>query len=158
MKILLSEDDPLKRDQIRSVLLHLPKPPGIVCTRSFHSTVEALLREAFDIVILDMTMPAFDSTPDDDGGRHDPYAGREVLSEMLRYGIDTPVVVVTQFDRFGSGKSALRLAELDRELAAEFARQYRGFVFWESSSESWRTALTDILQKVIAEENRCARS
>jgi CheY-like chemotaxis protein len=141
MKILLAEDDLHKREQLRAFLrLYLPSAT-VVEAKSFRSTVRALRGQPFGLVILDMSMPSYDITDDEDGGRHDPYAGREVLAEMDRYGIETPVIVVTQFDRFGSGERGTTLAELDAMLVAEFSMNYKGFAFFDAMSETWREAL-----------------
>lgn len=141
MNILLAEDDSHKGEQLRGFLKALLPTAAVSEARSFKSTVRALRRRSFDAVVLDMSMPVFDITDDEDGGRHDPYAGREVLAEMERFGVRCPVIVVTQFDRFGSAERGMTLAELDAELAAAYPANYRGYVFFDTISETWREAL-----------------
>ncbi len=141
MKILLAEDDLHKSEQIRKLTIAILPTAELFEARSFRSSVRSLRSRAFDLVLLDMSMPAFDITDDEDGGRHDPYAGREVLSEMERFRIFVPVIVITQFDRFGSGERATTLEDLDSMLRSKFPRNYSGYVFFDAMTETWRDAL-----------------
>ena len=156
MKVLLAEDDSHKGEQLRGFLKALLPGATVTEARSFRSTVRALRREAFDALLLDMSMPVFDITDDEAGGRHDPYAGREVLAEMDRFGVKCPVIVVTQFDRFGSAERGTTLAELDAELVQAYPANYCGYVFFDTISETWREALRARLLDagIPAEETR----
>ena len=67
-----------------------------------------------------------------------------------RRGIITPVIVVTQFDKFGdSGESKTR-EELDRELAEAHPKNYRGMVYYNSALEGWKDELTNAIEGVKA--------
>ena len=149
MHILIAEDDDYKRDQLADeVRAHLPAAE-LVFARSFRSAVDAILAEHLDLVLLDMTMPTFDPSGPVDMGRYEPFAGMEVLSEIDRAGLDLPVVVVTQFERFGAGEGALTLPELHQRLSSEYGEVYRGFVFFDSGSAEWRSALADAIRDTI---------
>ncbi len=141
MKILIVEDDEDKRRQVIDFLRELT--PGAVLeeARSLRSGLNAILKGGQDLVILDMTMPTFDITAEEDGGRPQAYAGRELLRHMKRRGIRTPAIVLTQFDRFGEGPNLLTLEQLDQALRAEHFEHYLGAVSYSVTDEGWKATL-----------------
>jgi len=65
--------------------------------RRAHLTADAglILAEVPDLVLLDMSMPTFDMTDKDKGGRHRGFGGRDILEDIARRGASTKVVIVT---------------------------------------------------------------
>lgn len=153
MKILIIEDDEIKRDRLAACVLQLiaPAPVSLFTARSLHSGVQALRSEQFDLIVLDMSMPTFDIQKDEDGGRPEAYAGRDILHRMDRLKLKTPVVVVTQYDRFGEGASSLTLAQLDEQLHQLHPSTYRGSVYYDASVAGWKESLGRIIQSVKQE-------
>src|SRR5437870_2531438 len=117
MKLLIIEDDENKRSEILSFLLRDMPQASVETAYSVHGGLGKLLDSSYDLVLLDMTMPTFDITAEEAGGRPQAYGGRAILRQMDRRKITTPVVIVTQFDRFGDAEDALTLHELNSELA-----------------------------------------
>ncbi len=115
MKILLVEDDEDKRDQLSTFLL-TNVSDDLIITKSLQSAIRALISNTFDLIFLDMSMTTFDITPTEMGGRPQPFGGREVLLQMKRRSIFTPVVVVTQYDRFGQGDDETSLSEVGQTI------------------------------------------
>jgi CheY-like chemotaxis protein len=142
MKILLVEDDDNKGDQL---CMFLEDTYGaraeVTRARSYHSAVLAVSAQHFDLVLLDMTIPTFDITPDEPGGQIEGYGGRDFLEELDRLGIKPNVIVVTQFDRFGERGSDMSLDELAADLSRSFPETYRGAVYYSSAREGWRRDL-----------------
>jgi DNA-binding NarL/FixJ family response regulator len=148
MRILLVEDDELKRDVVVEFLQSAVNEAQINEARSFQSGLRAMLAGHFDVVILDMTMPTFDISEGEDGGRPQPYAGREMLRQMKRRGLHIPTLVLTQFDRFGEGGDALTLAELDEDLKQSHPENYRGAIYYAATDEEWKQKLQSMLLTV----------
>ncbi|HYH07228.1 MAG TPA: response regulator [Thermoanaerobaculia bacterium] len=144
MKVLIVDDDDHKRLQIGGSVRAAMPTAVIVEARSYQSGLRALLAAAYDLVVLDMTMPSYDVTTEDDGGRTQAYAGREILKQMDARGISAPVIVVTQFERFG-GADGLSLEELHVQLLRDHASSYKGAVFFDAASPLWRAALVNRL-------------
>ncbi len=111
MKILIVEDDENKRNQITTLITESFSFINLAVAKSLQSGLRSIINDKPDLVILDMTMPTFDIGVDEDGGRLQPYAGREILRQMDRRNILVPVIVLTQFDRFGEGCDSLTLKE-----------------------------------------------
>lgn len=145
MRILLIEDDANKRDQVLTWLQEHEEVSAVRVAKSYHSGVRALMSEPVALVVLDMSMPTYDVSADEPGGRPQPFGGREILRQMTRRGILVPVVVVTQFDRFGEGGEAMTLTELDAQLKRDHADQYLGAIFYHPTTDEWK----DLLQRVL---------
>lgn len=149
MNILVIEDDENKREQIIEFVASICPGVGIATARSLQGGIRSLLNSKVELIILDMTMPTFDIGPDEDGGRPQAYAGREILRRMERLGILVPVVVVTQFDRFSDDKDAMTLEELDGQLRHEHSKIYQGVVYYDAAVTGWREKLNEIVCKIL---------
>lgn len=148
MKILIVEDDEDKREQLSSFIKE-KLSENIVETRSFQSGKKALLTDSFNLIILDMSIPTFDKTSNEKGGRPQPFGGRELLYEMLRNEVNAKAIVVTQFDRFGKGEDEITLKELDQQLMNLFPNIYLGAVSYSIKYSNW----TSDLLKIVSSNN-----
>ncbi len=144
MKILLVEDDEDKREDLSSFICE-KLTTNLRIARSIQSGKKALKDEKYDLILLDMTIPTFDVSPQEQGGRTQPFGGRMLLSEMTRQRIETKVIVVTQFDLFGKGEEEITLHELDMQLKDSFPKIYFGAIHFSVSITGWK----DLLYKKI---------
>ncbi|NBC40019.1 response regulator transcription factor [Corallococcus exiguus] len=145
------EDDEDKRNRISDFIATIITAE-IKEARSLQSGLQAIIAETHDVVILDMTMPTFDITSEEGGGRPQAYAGRELLRHMKRRNINTPAIVVTQFDRFGQGPNSLTLEELNKDLHASHPGHYLGTVYYSVTLDGWQDALSRLLSKVTTKK------
>lgn len=152
MRILIIEDD---EDKLNAILGTLRKDfPGCVIdiARSFGSGLRAVISNSsqINVVLLDMSMPNFDVTPEEpSGGNPEPFAGRELLAQMRLREINVPAIVVTMFDSFGDKDVRISLNELVEELKANFSPPYKATIYYDSRQEGWRTALRDEIITVM---------
>ncbi|RON88158.1 response regulator [Pseudomonas fluorescens] len=140
MKILIVEDDENKRVQLSDYLKLIIPDEVVLLERSLQSGVRRIKNELFDLVILDMTLPMYDVSPDEPSDDTHIFGGREFLSQMDRFDINIPVVVFTQFEVFGKPPNEMRLEDLDRELSEEYSN-YQGAVYYHASLNSWKDEL-----------------
>jgi len=145
MKILIVEDDLNKSRQIGDYLSELLPGVELVERRSFQSGLAEIYASAFDVVILDMTLPTYDIRPGERGGRTRTYGGREILEELVRNSISTKAIVLTQFESFGEGGDHLTLDELTEQVKARFPKLFLGTVYYHPARTDWRTRLNDLL-------------
>lgn len=147
MRILVVEDDENKRSHLVSFLESLLQDAEIRTAASYNSGLRAIIEgeSAPETILLDMTLPTFDITALEHGGGSELYGGREILEQMKFRGIEIPVIVITQFDRFGGARDAVTLEELDRQLAREYGGTYRGAVFYNSAREGWQGRLRKLM-------------
>jgi len=149
MNVIIIEDDENKRYQLKEFVDSLLPESEVTVNKSLQSGLRSILEKHFDLVLLDMTMPTYDIDIEEDGGRTQPLAGRELFFQMERRDIEVPVIVVTQFDLFGTGKEALTLDELDLKLRREHPRNYRGYVYYSTALEKWKKDLEALIRKTL---------
>jgi CheY-like chemotaxis protein len=93
--ILVVEDDGNKLMQLCGFLKEAFPSVEVLTARSLHSGVKQIRKIVPNLVLLDMTLPNFDATPDDPGGQTHNFGGRELLKQLDRFDIKVPVIVVT---------------------------------------------------------------
>ena len=72
-----------------------------------------------------------------------------MLRHMKRRRISTPVVVLTQFDRFGRHPDQRSIDELDRELTSEHGLRYLGAVRYNVAVDTWRDELVRVVSSLL---------
>lgn len=70
---------------------------------------------------------------------------------MDRRELKIPVIVVTQFDRFGTGNDLMTLEELDLQLRETHPDIYRGYVYYNTALEGWKQTLRRLVRSVSRE-------
>lgn len=149
MKILLIEDDPNKQREIRDFLDdYFDSNCSIIERRSFQSGYQELLENQYELLLLDMSMPTFDIEQGESGGRSRPYAGKDILMRLKSKKIILPVIVITQFVRFGERSNYITLNELEEELKNKFSANYLKTVYYQSTSNEWKKLLKEVLDEI----------
>ena len=141
MRILIIEDDPNKLGAITKFLSQYPKVQYFTQT-AFQSGFRAILSDVYDLLLLDMSMPVFDSTGGHNGGRSLPLAGRDILFQMRRKKIKLRTIIVTQYENFGG----VSLGSLHQNLCEEFPDNYIGYVYYNVTQDKWRHELDELLR------------
>ncbi|SEF43396.1 Response regulator receiver domain-containing protein [Nitrosospira multiformis ATCC 25196] len=156
MNILVIEDDEDKSKKIEEFIsLEFPAA-NVQLAKSLNSGLKALIAgsEVLDIVLVDMSMPTYDiSQQEPSGGAPESFAGRELLAQMRLRSINVPTIVVTMFDSFGETPKRVSLEQLIADLKSRYSPPFKGFVYYNSAQEGWRSAL----KQLIAESNALAR-
>lgn len=142
MRILIIEDDPNK---LGAIIKFMDQYPDVECvTRTaFQSGLRTILANPFDLLLLDMSMPVYDTTVQDSGGRSLPLAGRDILFQMKRKKIKLKTIIVTQYEDFGG----VALGNLHQNLRDEFSENYVGYVYYNVTQDSWRHKLAELLKE-----------
>jgi CheY-like chemotaxis protein len=147
MKILLVEDDEDKREDLISFILN-NFDSEYKEVRSFQTALKTIQEENFDLILLDMTIPTFDITPSEGGGRSQPFGGEMLLHEIVRRKIQVKVIIVTQFDVFGKGDELITVKDLDRKLSEKFSNNYVGTVQYKVSYTGWKELLLNKIHNI----------
>lgn len=151
MQILIIEDDLNKLKEIRSFLVS-NSDYLVEEARSYHSALQAVSSKSFDAVLMDMSLPTFDTSADEPGGRPRSFGGKDLLSQMRKKDIFTPVIIITQFDEFGEGTNKISLAQLSADLKQRFSDNYIGTIYYNASRYDWKSELLELL-KTVEQEN-----
>lgn len=155
MNVLIVEDDKYKSDAIVELLKNEGIGGYVHVAESLNGGLFYLHEEPNQgLIVLDMSMPSFDISEDDpQGGTPESYAGEEFLAHMELMGSTTPVVVVTQYHNFGPDSKSVTLEQLDKKLRENYSRCYKGYVYFQSTSNSWKNKLVKLLRVVINESS-----
>lgn len=150
MNLLIIEDDMNKIKQIKDVIEVNYKEIIVQEAYSYQSGMEIVLDLSPDIILLDMSLPTYDITTKEKGGRPRSFGGRDILSEIKRKKIDSKAIIVTQFEDFQDEKESKNLYELKKQLAREFKRNYIGTVFYQPSGIEWQSELKKIINSFLS--------
>jgi len=151
MRILIIEDDEEKIGDLIDWVKLAYDSPTVLQARSLHTGKSAALDKSIDLILLDMTMRNYERSVEEEGGRPHFFAGREILRRMSRERVATPVIVVTQFDRFGDEDDYRTLAELKNELLSRFSN-YVGTIHYRANVDDWRSMLNDMVGGVLSKK------
>lgn len=151
MKVLIIEDDPHKLMRLETFVSNALGAAAIVSKRAYQSGLDEAIEGVPDIIVLDMSLPTYEITPTEGGGRSRPYGGREILDEIKRKGLRPRVIVVTGLPSFGEGDEKMSLEEMKEILARDFPQIYRSTVYYHASEAAWQGALEAALRKAAEE-------
>jgi CheY-like chemotaxis protein len=150
MKVLLVEDEDPKLDAIARYLRDELPTADVCVARSVKSALGRIQEGGVDLVVLDMSLPTFDISRDESGGRPQGFGGREVIRFLDAEEIALPVVVVSAYESFSSkGGRNVQLQTLASELANDYPDLIRGVVYFNSSSGSWIEELNGFVKSII---------
>jgi CheY-like chemotaxis protein len=153
MNVLLIEDEDTKKTPILS-FLGKNYPQMVVRTaRSVKSGICALQSEVPDLLLLDMSLPTFDISAAEPGGRPQGSGGLEIMRHIDMLEIHTSVIVVTAYEAF-SRKDGRRvdLTVLSKELKEDFPDIYRGIIHFNPMLGDWTQELDVLIQEVFHKE------
>src|SRR5690242_20184685 len=128
MKVLVVEDDEFKRKRIaEAVHSHLPDA-DIFLEKAVNSGLAAIVETQPDLILLDMSLTTFDVGPNEPGGRPQNFGGLEILRHMDRLEVLTPVIVITQHERFARGTQEVHLSAVRKELLEQHGQVFKGLI------------------------------
>jgi CheY-like chemotaxis protein len=145
MRILIIEDDPIKLKNVSDYLKDAYSKAEILDRMSYQSGLKLILKENFDVILLDMQLPNYDIKPGEDGYRHRPMAGRDILKEIKRKKIPAKVIIITQYDTFGENGKTSSLDEWHTSFIEDFAGIYLKIIFYKPGLTSWKLSLKENL-------------
>lgn len=147
MNILIIEDDINKYSQISAQLLS-DGGNRIVHKLSYQSGLKEIVNNQFDLILLDMSLPTFDTSPSETGGPFLTYAGSEILNEMEELDINAKVIVITQFESFDEGADSVTLEQLTRNLMEKHRDIFIGTIYYSASQTNWKHELNKVLAQI----------
>lgn len=144
MKILLIEDDLYKRDQLEDFLKGCFETLELDIAMSVNSAKKCLQIKSYDLLILDMSLPTFDISAEESGGRPQNYGGADILRYLRRKKIATKSIVVTQYEEFIDNS-------LKEELMEKYQENFSGIVYFDIN-KNWVVSLRESLEKICNNE------
>lgn len=148
IRILLIEDDRKKSDDIVNYVNTNFPNSSIELKESYHSGLKSLIKESYDLLLLDMSMPTWDRSPVENGGDYEKFGGIKILKELSRKKRLLPTILITMFDNFGESDNSITLAQMDAVLKDDYNESYVGSVFYSSDISQWEADLNLLMRKV----------
>ena len=148
MRMLLIEDEDPKRNHIISVLTQIEPDAEIDLARSARSAVNYLRSRTPDLVLLDMSLPTFDVSSAEPGGRPQGFGGIEVLRYMDRFNVAVPSIVITAYEAFAKEGRQIELPTLAEQLARSHPKTFAGLIFYNALIGGWERELASLIERV----------
>lgn len=133
-KILIVDDDEYKTGKIKELLLKSKKEFSVFTEKTLNSGLRRIRRESFDMILLDMSMPTFETT---DAENYNSFGGITFLEEMSRKKNLTPVIIVTQYEILGEGTMRKTADSIDEECKSLY-KNYKGIIIYSSIQNTWK--------------------
>lgn len=144
MRVLIVEDNNNKLKQIRNLIENKYADCQVVEAYSFNSGVKRVFENNWDLVILDMSLPTYDITHTESGGDKKPVAGKNIMKRMLNRKINSPVVIITQFETFDDDK--ISLDTLNKEFNEFYNQIWKGTIYY--GNDEWKLVFKKLLDKL----------
>ncbi len=153
MLVLLVEDEDPKREKLRSFLNEMDSAHTLIEAKSVRSAVKQIQENKFDLILLDMSLPTFDISEDEPGGRPQGFGGKEILKYLDKFNILCPTVVVTGYDAFMTeSQDNVSLNDMDADLEKKYGSNYRGLVYYNSLYSDWQSELTTKITEAVSKK------
>ena len=147
MHCLIIEDDKYKSEHLQHILQDFFDLSVKIKTAYKSGLIEAI-QHKYDFILLDMSMLTFDITLKEKGGRPRHFAGKEIMLQMKRRNIDTPVIVITQFENFGEGSEKITLNDLTKQLEDINYPGYKKTIFYNMTQDKWENELIETINSI----------
>jgi CheY-like chemotaxis protein len=145
LDFLIVEDNYHKRERVISFLKEKFPECTVVEAHSFTAGCQRVLERKFSAILMDMSLPTYDKSATESGGRFRTFGGRELSRKIIRRDIGTKILFITQYESFSDRGRALSFESLDNELRNECGNSYLGLVYYDSSKSLWKEQVVRFL-------------
>lgn len=149
MKIIMIEDNEHKRKKLKDFILSFDVEIVIEEASSYTTGLDKCLNNSYDLLILDMTMPTYDKSSTESGGRFRTYGGKDIVRKLKRKNKNIPFIIVSQYPKFNENSKTLSLQELGNMLESYVPTYYLATIFYDTSSSNWKKTLEEEIIKFI---------
>lgn len=148
-KILIIEDEKIKIERLKEFFAD----DDITIRESYRAGVLELKNnfKDYDMLILDMTIPLWESGNNDLGGNYEQFGGEKILREMKRRKLLVPTILFTMFDVFPTKNGNITFEEINERYKGSFSSFYQGAVFYNSIDDSWMENMKTIINQILSE-------
>ena len=148
MEILYVEDEQNKAHQVMQVIKDNIPSANIYLRNSYNAALMEINRETLDLVLLDMSLPLYDISKCmeyEEDNDFETFAGIDLLEELVRLDSTKKVIIITAFDVLGEDDNRINLMQLDQKMKSEYRNNYRGIIYYNSSSLEWCQKLIELI-------------
>lgn len=147
-RLLIVEDNKTKREKIKEFVEELHQGWEVHDAVSYTGGMRRIYEEDWSVILLDMSLPTYDMTEQNNGGEKTAEAGRDIMRRMLNRKILIPVIIITQFESFGEKETSLdTLNGIFKERMSEI---WKGTVHYDNSTSQWKQETKALLDEIAA--------
>ena len=149
MEILYVEDEQNKARQVIQVIKENIPSVNILLRNSYNAALMEIGRENLDLILLDMSLPLYDVSEAmeyEEDNDFETFAGIDLLEEPVRIDSKKNVIIITAFDVLGEDDNRINLMQLDEKMKKEYSDNYRGIIYYSSSSLEWCHKLVELIK------------
>lgn len=155
MRFALVEDEDPKREAVLSLLHREFSSHTVETARSVKSAIHLIADSVPDLLLLDMSLPTFDISPGEPGGRPQSFGGIEVLRYLDSLDLFLPTVVVTAYEAFKRPNGQPVASDvLEAELARDYPSCFCGLVQFDPIRGEWGRKFIDTVNHAIRKERK----
>ncbi|MDX2368247.1 MAG: response regulator [Colwellia sp.] len=147
-KVLIVEDNQHKLNKINEFIRSVNNELQIKVARSFTSAWDEIKTGEFTLICLDMSLPTFEQSESESGGKFRVFGGKELARKMRRKNIKSKFTFITHYKNFSDNNKNYSFDELKSELMNDYKEQCLGVVFYSNKSSDWRVELQNILMEI----------
>ena len=150
LKILLVEDDRNKSNTIASFLQEVYPQMDIEYAMSYQSGVELAMKNPYKLLLLDMSIPNYDT--EGTGSSEDTLknGGELIIYELLDENIEFDCTIITQYETINNEP----LSVIDERLRELCGDKYHGYIQYQTYTDEWKLNLKNNIDHVINTNNR----
>lgn len=155
MRVLIADDDALKLSELEQKLkelsLDVPGLENLSISRagSYRSTVKKISEERPSVVLLDMSMPTYDVSRKESGGRPRAFGGLEVLRYMKLKRLSAKVIVVSMYTTFESDGLRKTLRQISNEMRKLFPENFVESIHYDPARSDWSDELRSAMARIV---------
>ena len=149
MKIIMIEDNEHKRRKLTELMKSIDSSIIISEANSYTTGLEMCISSTYDLLILDMSMPTYDKSNSESGGRFRTYGGKEIIRQLKRKKRNIPFIIVSQYPKFSEDSKTVSLQELGELLKNTSPEYYLETIFYDTSSSIWKKDLKNEIEKLL---------
>lgn len=153
MNVLLVEDEDPKKDAVLAVIAREFPEIRTNIARSVRSAIASIRSTTPNLLLLDMSLPTFDISPGEPGGRPQGSGGIEIMRFLDMQDIALPTIVLTGYDAFSKTDGRrIGFEALREELARDFPDFFCGIIHFDSITGEWMDHFRLLVAKVVQEK------
>jgi CheY-like chemotaxis protein len=150
LKILLVEDDRNKLNTIASFLQEIYFGIKIEYAMSYQSGVDLAMKNLYNLLLLDMSIPNYDTEGNDSSEDTLKNGGELIIHELLDENIEFDCTIITQYETINDEP----LSVIDERLRELCGNKYHGYIQYQTYTDEWKQNLKNNIDHVINTNNR----
>lgn len=151
-KLLFVEDNDYKRNKVLDYLRSNFSCMDVYVAKSYTSGVQAIDSVYFDTILLDISLPTYDKTATESGGRFRTFGGRELARRSIKKPHSPKIIFITQYKSFSERGTSYSFDDLAQQLSVDCGDHFKGVIFFDGAQSSWKDSLRAILRDTCNED------